>query len=94
MKKIIKIENREFELYCNVTFKYFLEVNVYEVVRPKWKIFRTEFKTSKIIEIEKWENLEEGCIAILKDYLQVEKVQKEIEKKVKNFKKTIDIKVN
>ena len=90
MKIIKEINGRQFELWCNTSFKCFLDINIYEVVRPQWKIFRTKYQDSKTIYIDEWDNLQDACDEMLRRFLVQEKKDNAREEKIKNFKKSID----
>lgn len=47
MKKVVvEKDSRTFECYANAIGCAMCEVNIYEVVKPNWKIFRTKYRDS------------------------------------------------
>lgn len=93
MGKVIKkeINGRQFELYCGTSvFSCFLDINIYEVVRPKWKIFRLKYQDTRTICIDEWDDLNEACDEMLNRFLKQEAHEKARQEKLENFKKSID----
>lgn len=92
MKMTICKNNRIFEISACSIGSGMADVTIYEVVRPKWKIFRTNFLpfySSSFFVID-YSSIYEGCVVCLDKALQKEEEQKEISKKWKEFEKPID----
>ena len=93
MGKVIKkeINGRQFELYCGLScFSSFLDINIYEVVRPKWKIFRLKYQDTRTIAIDEWDDLNEACVEMLRRFLRQEAQDNARKEKIKNFEKSVD----
>lgn len=93
MGRVVKkeINGRQFELYCGVSvFSCFFDINIYEVVRPKWKIFRLKYQDTRTICIDEWDNLDEACNEMLRRFLKQEAQENARREKIKNFEKGID----
>lgn len=70
---------REFEVYLSSEFSgRMCAVSIYEVVRPNWKIFRTNLPTYKSFWISDYATIKEGVYAMLESYLADEAEDKEI----------------
>ena len=80
------VGNREFECYANSSCSQVLvEVQIYEVVRPKWKLFRTKEVDSCSFYIDKFDTIEEGIREMLAKFLVEEKEKQEREAKWKDY---------
>lgn len=73
-KPIIVIRNnRTFECYCSSEYSgKMCEVMIYEVVRPKWKIFRTKYRSYRTFWIEDFSTIREGVESRVDKYLHDE----------------------
>ena len=93
MKIMICRNNRTFEAYVGaVGGSGLAEVNFYEVVRPSWKIFRTNFLPFYCsgFFVQDFPTIGEAVQNCLDKGLEQEAKEKEIAEKWKNFSKTID----
>lgn len=91
-KLIIKKDNRIFEAYVNSTFPNMVDVSFYEVVRPSWKMFRTNFFPfySTWFYLSDFETVEEGVkFSLNKGFEQEEKENAKLTK-WQTFEKTLD----
>lgn len=61
-----------------------------EVVRPKWKIFRTTHRKHGAFWIEDFSSVREGLLDGLGRFLEEEKIQAENRKKFADFEKSLD----
>lgn len=64
--------------------------SIYEVVRPKWKIFRTRYCDDGSFWITDYDSIKEGLRAMLGHYLEEERFKAEIRKKFEDFEKSLD----
>lgn len=70
---IVKRDNRIFECYCASKYNAKVcEVLIYEVVRPKWKIFRTKYRSFKAFWIDDFPTIREGVESRVDKYLHDE----------------------
>lgn len=82
MKTTIIKQGRTFECYPSAECGgKMCMVNILEVVRPTWKIFRTSYKDSRGFWIDDYDTLQEGIDKMLDHFLQWE--QEEAERKEK-----------
>ena len=73
--KIYKIDNRTFECYVNPDGNSMVSVDIWEVVRPTWKFFRTKFYDSTYFWIDDYDSIEMGVLASLQYFLDKERKQ-------------------
>lgn len=89
MRIAVNVNNRQLEVYVNPDLGGCMaSVSVFEVVRPKWKIFRTRFIDSQSFWISDYETIDEGARKAIDDILAKEQKQKENCEKWKNFSET------
>ena len=48
------------------------EVRIYEVIRPKWKIFRTKYRSYRLFRIKDFSTIREGVESRVNKYLHDE----------------------
>lgn len=91
-KVIIKKDNRIFEAYVSSTYPNVVEVTFYEVVRPSWKIFRTNFFPfySTWFALSLFKTIESGIKFSLNKGLEEEAKEKLKMTKWQTFEKTLD----
>lgn len=87
---IKEVNGRQFELYTSTCFRGYLEIHIYEVVRPKWKIFRLKYQDTRTIDVDEWDDLHEACDEMLNRFLKQEAEDNARKEKIKNFEKSID----
>lgn len=87
MKITICRNNRTFDAYVGSVGTGLAEVSFYEVVRPSWKIFRTNFLPfhSSGFFVQDFPTIIEAVQACLDKGLEQEAERKEISEKWKNF---------
>ena len=92
MEISINKNNRTFIAYVHSIGTGIAEVSFYEVVRPSWKIFRTNFLPfhSSTFWLEDYESISLGVSACLDKGFEIEQREKEIAEKWENFSKTLD----
>ena len=64
--------------------------SIYEVVRPKWKIFRTRYCKHGCFWITDYPSIKEGLRKMLGYYLEEERTDAENRKKFEDFEKGLD----
>jgi hypothetical protein len=64
--------------------------SIYEVVRPKWKIFRTRYCDDGAFWISEYPTIKEGLRTGLGYYLARERTDAENRKKFEDFEKSLD----
>jgi hypothetical protein len=70
---IVKRDNRIFECHCAPECNgKVCGVLIYEIVRPKWKIFRTKYRSFKAFWIEDFSTIREGVESRVDKYLHDE----------------------
>jgi hypothetical protein len=75
MKVIVEKDGRTFECYANAIGCAMCAVNIYEVVRPNWKIFRTKYRESYSFFVDDFDTIKKGiehCVARLFKREQIE----------------------
>lgn len=73
MKKTIEMFNRTFVCYIHSEFQGLMgAVNIFEVVRPKWKIFRTKFCDYCTFWLSDYDSIEAGVRACIRRYVREE----------------------
>ena len=87
MKKTYHIDGRTF--ICNAMpncgVSGMAEVEVRELVRPHWKIFRTRYIGSNWFWVEDYETIDDGIYDILRNFIEKDNVATMIAEKWKNF---------
>ena len=82
MKITVVKQGRTFECYTSADLSgKMCTVNIYEVVRPTWKIFRTRYKDSRGFWVDDYDTLQEGIDKMLDTFLKWE--QEEAERRMK-----------
>lgn len=72
-KKIYVIEGRTFECYVAPScLTNHVSVNIWEVVRPKWKIFRTTYRDSYGFWVFDYDTIDIGVQDAIRSYLKQE----------------------
>lgn len=72
-KKIYVIEGRTFECYVSPScLTNHVSVNIWEVVRPKWKIFRTTYRDSQDFWVFDYKTIDMGVREAIYFYLRQE----------------------
>jgi hypothetical protein len=89
MKRLpIVLDNRNFEVEVTPELNYgMVSVAIYEVVRPKWKIFRCTYRGYKTFWVTDYETIAEGVAEMVKRFLEEDKREKEIILKWSQFTK-------
>jgi hypothetical protein len=83
---VIHIENRTFEIYAAPSCASGMaEVNIYEVVRPSWKIFRTRYFNSGSFWVEDYDTIFDGAYDLLVSYLDKERASNKVAEKWREF---------
>lgn len=78
--------NRTFEITAHPDFNgAMIEYMIWEVVRPKWKFFRTRYCTGGSFWIEDFSTIREGLQYVLNEFLAEEKRDQENKKKFEDF---------
>lgn len=85
MKTLYSYENRHFEVYVNPDARNCIDVNVFEIVRPAWKIFRTKFIDSGSFWSDDYENIDEGVRTVIAKMMLTEKRNLERVRKWKEY---------
>lgn len=90
MKITICKDGRTFEAHVGSIGTGLAEVSFYEVVRPSWKIFRTNFWHFHYSSffVQDFPTIIEAIQTCLDKGLEIEAEEKEISEKWKNFVKT------
>ena len=90
MKRLpIVMNNRNFELEVEPELGgNMVSVLIYEVVRPKWKIFRCTYRCSKTFWVDEYETITEGVVNMVRKFLEEEALEKGIILKWKEFEET------
>ena len=72
-KKIYVIEGRTFECYVGPScLPKHASVNIYEIVRPNWKIFRTAYRDSFDFWVFDYDTIDDGVVDAIRSYLKAE----------------------
>ena len=87
MKRLpIVLNNRNFEVEVVPELRGCMaNVTIYEVTRPKWKLFRCSYRCYKTFWITDYETITEGVVEMVKKYLEEEALEKGITLKWKEF---------
>lgn len=90
MKRLpIVLNNRNFEVEVLPELRgSMVSVAIYEVTRPKWKIFRSSYRCYKTFWVTDYETITEGVLGMVKKFLEEEALEKGIILKWKEFEKT------
>ena len=90
MKRLpIVLSNRNFEVEVVPELSgSMVSVAIYEVTRPKWKLFHCSYRCYKTFWVTDYETITEGVVEMVKKYLEEEVFEKEIILKWKEFEKT------
>ena len=86
--KIVKCEyhGELYEMKVTSTFMgYWMNVSIRKVVRPNWKIFRTELVDERCFTIDDFETIEDACLAMFDKYVGEFQLLQEREKKINDF---------
>lgn len=82
MKKIIEMNGRTFECYYNAECGgRMCELAIWEVVRPKWLLFRTTYRKYVTFWVEDYETIHKGIVEMVKIFLDEEKIIDKLKKK-------------
>ena len=92
MKKkssIFIVDNRIFEVIpCRGGWSFesgLVDVNIFEIVRPNWKIFRSRFIDQILMDMDEFETIEKGLYACLKKALDKRDYLNDHEKKWNDY---------
>ncbi len=85
MKKTFKVQGRTFVCYVRDDMKNHASVNIFEVVRPKWKIFRTKYRDTRGFWVNDFASIKQGVRAMILAYIGSERADNELCKKWKEF---------
>lgn len=87
MKATYYYENREFEVYAHQNMGVALDVAIYEVVRPTWKIFRSKFfpLVDTYFFIDDYPSIDDAIRTLIARKLAEEEREEECTKKVNDF---------
>ena len=78
MKITVVKQGRTFECYPNAELSgKMCSVNVFEVKRPNWKIFRTSYFGNRYFWIDEYKDIQEGIDDIVKGLLRQEERDRE-----------------
>lgn len=70
MKQIVTIEGRTFECHYGAELSgKMCGVNIFEVKRPKWKIFRTTYQDQCTFWVDDYESIQEGVRQMVMRFL-------------------------
>lgn len=70
MKQIVTIEGRTFECHYGAELGgKMCGVNIFEVKRPKWKIFRTTYQDYRTFWVDDYETIQEGVRQMVMRFL-------------------------
>lgn len=72
MKKTYIVDGREFICYVSPSIVNHVEVSIWEVVRPRWKIFRSKYRDSYTFWIFDYKSIDEGVRDAIDTYLRHE----------------------
>lgn len=85
-KAVFTSNNRTFEITAHTDFNgAMIDYMIWEVVRPKWKIFRTRYFAGGSFWIEDFPTVREGLQHALDEFLAEEKRDQENKKKFEDF---------
>lgn len=85
-KRNILFGGREFEVYCESQFNGSMcSVNIFEVVHPNRKLFRTKYRDTKSFWIDDYETIKQGIFAMLDKYINDEQESERISQKWKEL---------
>lgn len=89
MKRLpIVLDNRNFEIEVTPELNYgMVNVAIYEVVRPKWKIFRCTYHGYKTFWVTEYDTITEGVVSMVQKFLREEALEKGIMLKWEEFNK-------
>ena len=89
MKRLpIVLNNRNFEVeVVSELGGSMVNVTIYEVTRPRWKLFRCSYRCCKTFWITDYETITEGVVEMVKKYFEEEALEKGIALKWKEFEK-------
>ena len=87
MKVIVGANGRTFECYVCNDMKNHANVNICEVVRPKWKIFRTKYRDTLGFWVSEFDSIFEGVTAVVWAYIGNEEADEELSKKWREFER-------
>jgi hypothetical protein len=77
---------REFEVYLESQYGASMcVVTIWEVVRPKWKIFRTKYRDTRSFWISDYETIKQGIYAMIDSYIKDEEEAERISNKWKEL---------
>jgi hypothetical protein len=90
MKRLpIVLNNRNFEVEVVPELRgSMVSVTIYEVTRPKWKIFRCSCRCYKTFWVTDYDTITEGVVSMVQKFLEEEVFEKGIILKWKQFEKT------
>lgn len=73
----INFDEREFECHYSPEMGGSMcAVSIYEVVRPKWKIFRTTYRAYKTFWVMDYETIRRGIISMVRIWLEEEEFER------------------
>ena len=91
MKKTFRMYERTFICYVHSEFSGLMgAVNIFEVVRPKWKIFRTKFCDYRTFWLSDYDSIEAGVKSCIRGYVKEEIEQSTINDKWIDFQNSKD----
>lgn len=85
MKTIIETHNRTFICYVSNDMRNHASVNIFEVVRPTWKIFRTKYRDTLGFWVSDFESIKQGVRTVVLTYIRHEEADRELFEKWKEF---------
>ncbi len=90
MKRLpIVLDNRKFEVKVVPELSgCMVNVSIYEVTRPNWKIFRCSYRGCKTFWVTDYETITEGVVSMVKRFLEEEALEQGIILKWEEFEKT------
>jgi hypothetical protein len=90
MKRLpIVLNNRNFEVEVVPELSgNMVSVAIYEVTRPKWKIFRCSYRCYKTFWVTDYETITKGVVSMVQKFLEEEAFEKGIILKWKEFEQT------
>lgn len=77
MKHIVIKEGRTFECYPSAELSgKMCGVNIFEVKRPSWRIFRTTYRDHYAFWVDDYESIQEGIESMVRHFLRKEQEEK------------------
>ena len=85
MKMTISKNGRKFIIYTHWIGSSMLDIDIWEEKRPRWKIFKNSYLTTKVLFIDDYSSVAIGVQAKLDKYLEEEKHDEEKINKWREF---------